>query len=215
MIKDFILGIRLLKYCYGIKTNVACAMLFLAAGALLLFRMPDNGIWTIYLVGSGAFLAQILSSLNATAMANSSPRRKALNTLIPMILSLPLYLLLYGASCLVELWMLYKGKVWEQELAQSVIMAGLVMMWFMVYIGGAFKYFVASLMMAVVAILFIIFGGNIIFAILEPHISIGAALLIGLAEVLLGVVLQYLLSLLLYRQSASKAAQMRQLQKYM
>lgn len=215
MLKDFKLGIKLLKYGFGVKSNMTFAGLFLAVGICFLLFIPVNGIWMIYMVGSAAYLLQILSSLHVAAIANSSPRRKTLYTKIPVLISLSFYLLLYGAGCLVELWMMHIGRIQEKDVAQSMIMAGLVMVWFMVYVGGAFKYFVASLVMGVVAILFIIFGGNIIFAILDPHISIGVALLIGLAAVLLGTVLQYLLSLLLYRYPASKAAQMRQLQKYM
>lgn len=215
MLKDFKLGIRLLKYGFGVKANMFFAGLFLAVGICALLFIPVNGTWMIYMMASAAYLVQILSSLQVTAIANSSPRRKALHTKIPVLISLPFYLLLYVAGCLVELWMLHIGRRQEQEVAQSVIMAGLIMVLFMIYVGGAFKYFVASVVMACTVILFIIFGGNIIFEILEPHIPIGPALLFGLAAVLLGAILQYLLSLLLYRYPASKAAQMRQLQKYM
>ena len=215
MIKDFKLGIRLLKYGFGIRSNMVFAGVFLAVGIFFLLFIPVNGIWMIYMMGSAAYIVQILSSLHVTAIANSSPRRKNLYTRIPVLISLPFYLLLYGAGCLVEFWMLHIGRRQEQEVAQSMIIAGLVMVWFMIYIGGAFKYFVASVVMAFVLIMFLIFGGNILFAILDPHISIGVALLIGLAAVLLGAILQYLLTLLLYRHPASKAAQMRQLQKYM
>ena len=215
MMKDFKLGIRLLKYGYGIKPNLFFAGLFLAMGICFHLFVPVNGVWMTYLMASASYLVQILSSLHVTAIANSSSRRKVLYTKIPVLISLPFYLLLYVAGCLVELWMLYIGRRQEHEVVQSVIMAGLIMVGVMIYMGGAFKYFAASAVMVCVVILFIIFGGNFIFEILEFHISIGAAMLTGLVAVPLGAVLQYLLTLLLYRHPASKAAQMRKLKKYM
>ena len=215
MLKDFKLGIRLLKYGFGVKSNMIFAGLFLAIGIFFHLFIPVNGVWMIYMMASASYLVQILSSLHVIAIANSSPRRKTLYTKIPVLISLPFYLLFYGAGCMVELWMLHIGRRQEQDVAQSAIMASLIMMLFMIYVGGAFKHFAASVVMACAVILFIIFGGNIIFEILEFHISVGAAMLTGLAAVLLGAVLQYLLTLLLYRHPASKAAQMRQLQKYM
>lgn len=116
---------------------------------------------------------------------------------------------------MMELLMLHMGKVQEQDVVYGMIVSGGLMLIFMVYVGGAFKCFVVSVVVMCVGTPTLLFRGYGILRTLRPNISLGAAIVTGLAEILLGSCLQYLLSLLIYRQPVSKAAQMRQLQKYM
>ena len=215
MMKNYKIGIKLLKYGYGIKQNVVCTMLFIVAGFLFIFFIPENFAGMFYLSASALCLVQILYSLNATAMVNSTSRRKALCTSVPVLLCLPLQLIFYGVGSLGELLMLYMGKVQEQYLAWDMIILGGAMLVFEIFIAGAYKFFMVSVVMACVGLFAFVFGGDISLRIVSPDIPLGAAIVIGLAEILLGACLQYLLSLLLYRHPISKAAQMWQLQKYM
>lgn len=90
---DMKLGIRLLRYAYGIKMNVVL-MIVCAAGdilclALELMRVEADytGMGGFLLFGVGMVPVQLLFSLNTVGAVLSSPVRKKLQTSFPAALS--------------------------------------------------------------------------------------------------------------------------------
>ena len=86
MINDMKLGIRLLRYGFGIKTNLVLLIVFTAAD-LLCFALELAGITMpldgFMLLACAMIPGQILFTLNAVDIVLASPARKKLQTSVP------------------------------------------------------------------------------------------------------------------------------------
>ena len=215
MIKNYKLGLKLLKYSYGIKQCVLIALLFFVIG-LLLFMVNSSGfLGPLYLGMSAIYITQLLNTLNISSLVQSSSRKKALQTSIPVLVGLPVYLLAYGLTVVVEMLLLHTGKTQVQDIVGTLILVGLMEMWLLAYCGLAYKWFYASVIMFFGAALFVPSFQYLMEEMVLPHVSLWEAAVIGLMEILTGGCLQYLISRLTYRLPIARAAQMRTLQKYM
>ena len=91
MINDMKLGIRLLRYGFGIKTNLVLLIVFTAAD-LLCFALELAGITMpldgFMLLACAMIPGQILFTLNAVDIVLASPARKKLQTSVPAVMSL-------------------------------------------------------------------------------------------------------------------------------
>lgn len=215
MIKNYKLGIRLLKYGYGLKQCVLFASLFAVIG-LLLFVVNSSGfLGPLYLGVAAIYITQLLNTLNISSLVQSSPQKKALQTSIPALVGLPVYLLVYGLTVFVEMLLLHMGRAQVQDIVGTLIFVGMMEMWMLAYCGLAYKWFYASVIMFFGVVLFFSPLQYLMEEMVFPHVSLWGAVVIGLMEILVGSCLQYLISLLVYHRPIARAAQMRTLQKYM
>ena len=90
MINDMKLGIRLLRYGYGIKTNLVLLIVCTAAD-LLCFALELAGITTPldgFMLLACVIPVQILFTLNVVDIVLTSPARKKLQTSVPAVMTL-------------------------------------------------------------------------------------------------------------------------------
>ena len=161
--KDLILGFKLLRYGYKLKTNVMMLGLFTAIGLLIeISSHGTNILGGFYFMLTGMFAYQMIIYMNASDYVQSSAMKRKLEV---------------GA---------------------------------MIFCGVCYKYFVASF---IVFMLVIITCMSIVSAWLYHHhisdvISLGLVKLavLGYAAILLGGVIEYLISSLLYRKQLSEIA---------
>lgn len=217
MIKEIKLGIRMLRYAHGLKSNILIGILLLAAGTAACVWGRESGA---ELLGEYIFIwisvlpAQLLFSLSASNMLQASPMKKKMQTTVPALITwvcmMTMYLLVTAVRAV---WIWFRPEE-ANHIGSRCIITALFMMLVMIYIGIAYKYFLISVIMMVLVMLFLNGGMENMFGLgffgingsgmNGPDFVPAAALGIGFLAV--GFLLQYLVSLLLYKAPLSKMA---------
>lgn len=210
MINDMKLGIRLLRYGYGIKTNLVLLIVCTAADVLC-FALELAGITTPldgYLLLACAMVpVQILFSLNAVDIVLASPARKKLQTSVPAVMSLCATLAAYLIIVLKKAVIIL---IHPDKTAQSAVMLSFLAFLaavIMVFTGVLYKSFPAFLVMCFSLSGFVSF---FMMSLLRSDFlgeDMGALVrgaLIGAVLILAGGALEYVLSILFYKKPVSK-----------
>ena len=214
--KSMKLGLKLLRYAWGIKTTLLSGGIFFLLG-LLSFTMS---VQTWYLGGYllmvlAVYPAQLLSSLTVSNLVQTSPWKKALQTSVPTALTAGAFALTYGGALIISLLRLNARPEMREDMVMILVLFAFEIFLIMTYCGIAYKTYVLG------TALFII-----VFVMGSSVIQIGAALgafrgvsvfgaaCSGFAAMLLGSAVQYGLSLMLYKRALSKNAQYPGLRKY-
>ena len=147
MINDWKLGMRMLRYAHGIKMNCIAAGLvkLLEIPAVILGRMNGNGFPAFYmLLVAGMLPTQALFSLSVAGMAQASPLKKKLQTKIPALMNFSIMAAIYltgGLFCGIMCW----GKAENREfIYENMIILAIAIAAIMVYMGVAYKHFIAA-----------------------------------------------------------------------
>lgn len=228
MINDLKLGVKILKYGYGVKMSiVSSAFFFLIAACNIGISTMGNAVDQSHMLMGSMMLAcavlmliQLIHSLNAVHMIQVSPQKKRMQTSVPAILSIGgmevMYLLCAAAFALI-------GHLRSENMAaisNSLVMTALVMALLLIFTGIAYKYFLAaSLIMFPVLIggMYTNVGSEtwLLSLLGQEDIPYAAALVVGLVLIVVGGLFQYLLSLAVYKAPMSKMAQMAPLRRQM
>lgn len=223
MIKNWKLGMKSLKYAYGIKMNVLVGIAFLALAGVMYITKGQmmSGLGGDYMLMCAALLpTQMIYSLSASNMVQASTVRKKMQTSVPAMVTYGNMVLVYLVMILIRLVTVFGHPERTDRIGGDlVVMAGMMLL-FMVYTGAAYKYFMLSVAMVIVTVLIISPYNNIVendlfswvfFSRGWRGIVLSAAL--GLLLLTAGGLLQYLVSLLVYKKPMSKMAQAAPLRK--
>ena len=209
MINDMKLGIRLLRYGFGIKTNLVLLIVFTAAD-LLCFALELAGI-TMPLDGfmllACVIPVQILFTLNVVDIVLTSPARKKLQTSVPAVMTLCTTLAAYLIVVLKEAVIVLIHPDKTAQSAMHLVFLEVLAAVILAFTGVLYKSFPALLVMY-----FSLSGFNSFFMmpILRSDFlgeDMGAlvrAALIGVVLILAGGALEYALSVLFYKKPVSK-----------
>lgn len=209
--KDLILGFKLLRYGYKLKTNVMMLILFTAIGFVIeLSSHGTNILGGFYFMLTGMFAYQMIIYMNASDYVQSSVMKRKLEVGMPVIVSTVVYLVLF-TILVAEKYILIRMYPENTENYQDTLfMIIFILFGAMIFCGVCYKYFVASF---IVFMLVIITCMSTISSWLCHHhisevISLGLVNLavLGYAAILLGGVIEYLISSLLYRKQLSEYA---------
>ncbi len=221
MIEQIRLGMKMVRYAPGRRTMAAFTAFFFGLGILWFFLDGvTNRMGGLYLGTCGLYIVQLVMGISASSLVQASPRKKQMQTLIPVLVELPCCFAVSGVAFLLHLILIRWGKQTYEEAAGALMLMGLFQMLMMVYLGFAYKNFLLSIFLFFVAFgslyPFIVSGGSL------PQmmdwlgtIPLWGILGINAAQLLLGGLLQYLLSLAVYRLPLSKNAMGVFLRKYM
>ena len=93
--KDLILGFKLLRYGYKLKTNVMMLILFTAIGFVVeLSSHGTNMLGGFYFMLTGMFAYQMIVYMNASDYVQSSAMKRKLEVGMPVIVSTVVYLVM-------------------------------------------------------------------------------------------------------------------------
>lgn len=216
MIKNLKLGLKSLRYAYGIKLNLLLLIAFLALGIVCHAFGNDMalGVYGDFMLMCTAMVpAQLIFSLSASNMVLASPVRKKMQTSIPALLTYSNMVLVYIAMFAYRMVRVWGNPGLAGALGGELVAMAVMMALFMLYLGVAYKYFIVSvLLVVVVMVLFSInegLTGSLFYMELfgQGMGSVALSALLGMGILVLGGFLQYLVSLLLYRAPMSKMAQ--------
>lgn len=226
MIGNLKLGFRIMKYGHGLKGMLMGSILMGLLGLSLSVVSVSGESTDTALPGGyffmviGLFMIQLLYSVNMTGMIQASPLKKRLTTSVPTVLSMFAMLAGYLVTVLVEgiLAATHSGSM-GVACAHIVFTVGSMSV-VALYMGVAYKLFVAATVIFVVAFL----GFYSVYCyIMGKGVSIadgswgtfGLIALVGLAVILVCNLLGYFLSLLLYRVPISRMSQTASLRRQM
>lgn len=216
MIKNLKIGLKSLRYAYGIKSNLLMLVFFFAAGIVLSGRDSDTtlGVYGNFMLMCTAMIpAQLIFSLSASNMVLASPLRKRMQTSIPATLTCGNMMLVYLVMAAYRLIRVWGNPQLAGILSGELVVAAGIAVVFMIYLGIAYKYFIASMLLVLVIVLVYPYkrgwqGAPFCLELFGQGAG-GVALtaLLGMGIVALGGFLQYLVSLLFYRVPMAKMAQ--------
>lgn len=209
---DLKLGMRLLCYAYGMKTNLTLLVVFIAAD-ILCFALELMGVETSF-TGFGGYLlfavgmvpVQFLFSLNTAGAVLSSPLRKKLQTSIPAFMS---FLGMAAAYLLFVLQKLAAALIQPNRIGQicmQIIGTALIGAVIMAFEGILYKSFIAFCAMcfamsSYVSVYFMLFRSWNPFENKTP--SLMCSILLGFAVMTAGAAIGYGILRLFYRKPVS------------
>lgn len=209
----------MLGYTFGIRQSVVFMVLFTVFGIVTCLRKGNLGsMGGFFIILMGMWPVQLIQSLPGSQMVQASPWKKALQTWVPAMMGLVCFVAGYLIVLLLRLPGSASADAAElSRMSGELLLVGASTFLMMLYCGAAYKFMVVSTVLFLVLYLGGTMAYNIIFVIFERPLSISlqAAAVIGLLEIVAGAFAQYGISLLLYKYPVSKHAQFRQLQKYM
>ena len=212
MFKDLLIGIKLLKYGYRMKTNLIMIAIFLVIGiAVEIGSGGGNVIGGFYFMILGMFSYQMIISMNVSTYVASSPMQRKLQLTIPVVTSTVFYLTIY-TFLLIEKAVLIKAHPQREDVYMgTMVMVLMFMLATYIFVAVCFKYywFGFILMMAMVfgtqfvmMDMFMNDNGEIAIGFINlPEIAVA-----GYVIILMGGLLEYVIARLLYRKPLSEFA---------
>lgn len=219
MINNLKLGFKTLKYAHAVKSTLIMSGVIMILGILMCvmnvaveYTFPGGYFFML----TALFMVQLLYSVNISNLVQASPVKKRLQTSVPAVMSTFCMLAGYLLTVLTEGIVAYFRPEGINYICGQILFTAVLAGVIMLYTGICYKYFAAAtIMFAAVFSLFysyLIRGWFISFAGGGwGMFALTAA--IGLAVILICGVLQYLLSLAVYKVPLSKQAQAASLRK--
>lgn len=217
MIKQLKMGIRMLRYGFGIKTSLIFVSFFLIVGVVLsLFPLQLEWQSSFFILINGMWAVQLIYSVCVSNLVQTSPWKKAMQTSIPAIICFLVSAVLYLLTVLLRLPHLASAGPQEMPyITGTLIFDGFLVFFIMIYVGMAYKLFIFSTVLFFGIFMSITLIYQIFIQRMAGGISFGAAVVIGFLEIVAGAFAEYGISLLVYKLPLAKGAQFRVLQKYM
>lgn len=219
MINELKLGVKLLKYTYGIKSSLLGSVLLLAGGIFYsLLPEEQSRMWlaSYMILVITMFPVQLLYSLGVSNMVQASPCKRKLQTSTIVILNVSVILVLLLAILSIKGAQLAMGLRTEGYVSFELLLDAVLIFLLLLYNGFAYKFFmVATVTFCVMMV--IVSGGAALgmgMGILQD-VKLWMAVAILFLAILAGAALQYLVACLLYRKPLSKQAQYAGLRKMM
>ena len=211
-------GMKMIRYAYGIKLNCIQAGVFALTGLFFLVTGGYGGVTNYGLTGGFFWICisilptQLIHTLNVTALVQSSPMKKKMQTTVPAIVNLSSMAAVYLLETLLCGITVCTAPERAAEMSERLIVLAMMMVLVAVYVGICYKYFVAATICMVPAMVIWMRGGlaewmhaSGMFG--GRNISFGLAVPVGFGILALGGLAEYLLTLALYKKPMSKMAQ--------
>ena len=219
MINDLKLGFKIMKYGHSAKLSIIGSVTLAVLGLVFCIISISARISLLggyFLTLSVLLLLQLISTVNAANLVQSSPMKKRLQTSVPAFFSILMMLAAYLLNVVVVAVVVCANPEEEVHCYTQIIYTAALMGMIMLYYGAVYKYFVASSIVFFTIFIFIypsILSGDIneelywsFVPFAEPWQNFALTAVIGLAVILVCGVLQYLISLAVYRAPISKLA---------
>ena len=205
--KEYIKLLKLCRYGFRFKLNLACFLIFLGVGILIeIVSKGENMLGGFYIVLCSMYMYQFFISLSLTDMIQSSGLKYKLNVVLPVAANVIFFFIFYSFVALFRYGVIRNNPQMESTMATTILLCALFVIVLYIYTAFAYKYFIVS-----------VFAFCITFAVTMgilgsdpshffPNMSYGCAVLIGYAAVLLGGLAEFVIGKLLYKKPLSERA---------
>ena len=224
MINDLKLGVKLMRYAYGVKTNIAISILLVVLGVFMtlgvnLLGVASNMPGGFAVMLAPMFLIQMLNSVNVTNMAKASPAKRRLQTSVPTAINLFFMLLGYVIVSIAEYICVAsiperRGIICGELFCIATISAILI-----IYMAVAYKSFAISIILYVPAFFCSVYQGKLIgwgtelFAGMKHLFAF--TVVAGSVVIAAACLLHYFITLAVYKVPMSKYAQAAPLRRWL
>lgn len=208
LVESWRFAIKCIKLSYNLKVNLISAGFLFFMALVYVITDTGNGIGSILMLTVAMFPAQMIYSVCGSSLVQSSPYKKTMMTSLPVVInfcgSMPVYLIMVGVETARSMGSLEA----VQHGASTILLMGMVLMVLDMYVGIAYKYFVVSMMVLVCCITgsYYLIGDGAAILSWFPASSIPVATAGGICMAVLGSLLQYGVSLLVYKRPISRGA---------
>jgi len=215
MIGDLKLGFKLLKYSLQFKMNVIAACIFMAIGLIydmLSLAISSPVISAYYLFGM-VFGTQMISSLSASSMVQSSPCKKRLQTGVMTAICVCMEIIPITIMLVIKAFQYYCMEDMKIHVINSILIVSVAILIFNLYMIMATKFYWSATIVFIVVFTFCFgflmrwqyrAGLHGVETLLLTKVPFFVAVIILYGAVVLGAVLIYVLSNLLYKREYSK-----------
>lgn len=210
MTESIKMGMKMLRYGWGLKTSIVLATVQFVL-AIFLGKMYVGSYMVLMIA---MWPAQLLWSLNISGIVQTSPWKKRMQTTVPTCITSSSILLIYLLLLVRKLSAISKNPEIKTDIIFELIMISFTILLIMLYVGIAYKIFYLATILFVVSFSGTVMLVEILLALGVFHnISLGGAIGSGFGAIIAGTLLQYGELLLLYKRPVSKGAQMTGLRK--
>ena len=205
------LAVKCIKLSYNLKANLfTFGFLFVMA---LVYEITNfvNGVGAIMLLTMAMYPTQMIYSVCGSHLVQSSPHKKAIMTSLPTAITFCCGILAYLALIAIEGIRAIRNPESVEYNTRLILLGGMMLLYLNIYVSVAFKYFWVSVIAMVgfmIGFYYLvgIIGNGVIALSWFSGITMPVAIAVGLCLAVLGSLLQYGVSLLVYKKPISRHA---------
>ena len=211
MLKDIILGFKLVKYGYKLKENIIMLAFITAIGVIVEIQSKGTSIiGGFYFMLVGMFAYQLIMSVDVSEYIQTSAMKRKLQLTIPVITCTALYLFIFTFIIIEKCILINMYPENQKMLIMSLVQLELVMLIVFVFSSICYKYFLLGfllfLVLAFAVIIISSFLFNTPFAPTVLSIPFGVFAVTGYLVIFIGAVLEYIIGSKLYNKPLSQFA---------
>ena len=211
MLKDIILGFKLVKYGYKLKENIFMLVIFTAIGLFVEIQSKGTSIiGGLYFMLVGMFTYQLIMSVDVSEYIQTSAMKRKLQLTIPVITSTALYLFIFTFIIIEKCILINMYPENQKMLIMSLVQLELFMLIVFAFSSICYKYFLLGFLLFIVldfaVIIISSFLFNTPFAPTVLSIPFGVFAVTGYLVIFIGSVLEYIIGSKLYNKPLSQFA---------
>lgn len=211
MLKDIILGFKLVKYGYKLKENIFMLVIFTAIGLFVEIQSKGTSIiGGLYFMLVGMFAYQLIMSVDVSEYIQTSAMKRKLQLTIPVITSTALYLFIFTFIIIEKCILINMYPENQKMLIMSLVQLELFMLIVFAFSSICYKYFLLGFLLFIVldfaVIIISSFLFNTPFASTVLSIPFGVFAVTGYLVIFIGSVLEYIIGSKLYNKPLSQFA---------
>lgn len=148
----------------------------------------------------------MIESMSISKMVQTSKMKKALQTTVPTATSTLLYLVIFTCVVIEKAILIHNYPENTQIYLETLLIIVAYQVTAMLYIGLCYKYFVAATICFFAVIMGLTAGAHILSRNNHLSLSFPVEVIIGYIAIIVAAVLEYLISMLIYKKELSKFA---------
>lgn len=226
MMAQIKMGIKLIRYAFGIKLSAVFIVALTVIGLIIDFMLRGTTFIGVFFVSLlPMFLVQFLYSICLSNNVGASAWRKRMQTTMPALLAFLANVIVFTVIIIIKMVEIRMFPEESSVILGCLLVVAVLQILLGVYNGLCYKYFALSLIVMYILIFGCSFLGGYSMVIREESLSVGfsapvyhspaAVVLITYVSIVIGAVLQYVVSLVVYKKPLSKWAQGAAMRKYL
>lgn len=220
MWKELKRNMKLLRYGFQYKTNVAVGLMFFVLGMVLLCVNSMETMGALYVFLGSCFMTQVLMCLPMADSIAASPRKRGIEIKTASVMMVVGTVVSFGII-LAAFWIKYLKYPTEERFAITLIGIAIMICFLQLYFVLAYKSMILTTIVMIVFFVLMMpktmtadFTWNILFGLIG-ELTMLKATIVSSGIVLVGVALGHLLHLVCYRLAPDKWSAGVALRKYL
>lgn len=203
MLRDIVIGFKLIKHSNTRKIDILIIALFLCIGVIVeISGRGLNFLGGFYIAASILCIYEQVEKVAVFTLVQSSGLKKALQTVIPVVTSFVLEIFLFTLLLIERIILINMYPENRAELLKSLFMVIVILLLCVIYCTICLKFYVVS------TVIFVFMAGALSaignMELFRNSMSLPLLAAIGYITIVVGAASQYLISNLMYKYSFSK-----------